>query len=456
MTDYQEDIQKLNSDDPIVRREIIEKYYSEDLPDELTDLLCSKISDEDKGVRDAVNFVLTISENPKIPFYLVPFISSEDIAVRNFAGEILLKRGSSSIQALLQYLEKGDDDDKKFIVDVLGLIEDDAPANEIINLLQKTENDNLKLACIEALGNIRSIEALDVIVPFYNENELFCPTVIESVGKIGDQKSLSFILDKYKTADDLTKFSMLEILGRIGDEKTFFFLISELRTITSPLTWAAVTSIKNLKEKLNLDVPYDEFTKNAILNTLQNGDIEYQRAASSLLTFFRDKDILTACYKYYGFDVEIDENIKSNFFIDKKIFLTEIINYLKPATANLKQLLYLVKQMVDIDIEDIKKLSGLELHNFCSALTDLFSHPDEEIRRIAMELIFLLDEPTGIIFIDLLSSDNNVWNRMRLVDILEGIYKEEANVALKNLTNDDEEMVKERALETLNQRRILN
>ena len=112
--------------------------------------------------------------------------------------------------------------------------------------------------------------------------------------------------------------------------------------------------------------------------------------------------------------------------------------------------------MVDIDIEDIKKLSGLELHNFCSALTDLFSHPDEEIRRIAMELIFLLDEPTGIIFIDLLSSDNNVWNRMRLVDILEGIYKEEANVALKNLTNDDEEMVKERALETLNQRRILN
>ncbi|MCX6151011.1 MAG: HEAT repeat domain-containing protein [Ignavibacteriales bacterium] len=456
MDTYQDDILRLNSDDPATRREAAEKYLTEDLPDELAKLLCTKMSDEDKGFRDVVGFALTFSNNPQIPVFLVPYISSPDISVRNLAGEILIKRGSGSIDALLRYLKEGDDDDKKFIIDILGLIGDSAPADVIQNLLHESPNENVILACIEALGNIQRLEALDDIMSFYDKNELFRPTVIEAIGKVGENKSLEFILDKYNLADDLTKFSMLEILGRIGDETTFFFLLAELGNITAPLTWAAITSIKNLKEKLSLDVPYDESTKNAILSTLHHGEIDYQRAASALLTFFKDKDILAASFKIYGFDPEIDENIKANFFINKKIFFSEIINYIKPNSVNLKQLLDLIKQMTDIDGDEFGKLSQLEQHNFCSSLADLLSHSDEEVRRISMELIFALDESTAFIFIDLLCSDSNVWNKMKLLDILENIFNEEANKALKTLINDEEEMVKERAIMALNQRRILN
>jgi HEAT repeat protein len=456
ISDTKEDIQKLNSADPTVRREVVEKYYSGELPDELAQVLCSKIYDNDKGVRDSIGFALTISNNSNIAEYLVPSISSEDISVRNLAGEILLKRGISSIKALLHYLENNNDDDKKFIIDILGLIGDPSSAEDIIKVLRETENDNVILACIEALGNIKSAEALNVIIRFYDKNELFRPTIMEYIGKIGDQNSLNFIMEKYAVADELTKFSILEILGRIGTEETFYFLISELRTIKAPLTWAAIASLKNLKELLGLDIPYDEFTRNAVLNTLHNADIEYQREASSLLTFFKDRDIFAASFQVFGYDAIIDENIRNNFVLNKKMFFSEITNFLKPNTTNLRSLLEFVKEMVEMDFEDIKQLSQLELRNFCSSLSDLLSHPDEEVRRISMELIFSLDESTGLIFTDLLSTDSNVWNRMKLIDLLETIYNEDANKALINLMNDEEEMVKERATNVLNQRRILN
>lgn len=456
ISDFKEDIQKLNSNDPTVRREIVEKYYSGELPDELAKVFCSKIYDDDKGVRDSVGFALTISNNPNISEFLVPSISSDDISVRNLAGEILLKRGNLSIKALMDYLVNGNDDDQKFIIDILGLIGELSSENCIIKVLQETGNDNVVLACIEALGNIRSADALNVIIPFYEKNELFRPTIIEYIGKIGDQNSLDFIMGKYTVADELTKFSVLEILGRIGNEETFYFLISELRIINAPLTWAAIASLKKLKEQLGLDIPYDEFTRNAVLSTLLNADLEYQREASSLLTHFKDRDIFSASFQAYGFDPEIDENIRSIFMLNKKLFISEITDFLKPNLTNLRSLLEFVKEIVEMDFEDIKQLSQLELRNFCSSLSDLLSHPDEEVRRISMELIFSLDESTGLIFIDLLSTDSNVWNRMKLIDILENIFCEEANKALKNLTNDDEEMVKERAEGVLNQRRILN
>ncbi len=449
----EKEIQSIKSEDAAVRRQAVERFLSEEMSDDTAKLICSMISDPDTGVRDTVSLALIYNANNKIAEYIVEYIASPEISIRNFVGEVLLKRGTSSIAAMLSFIPKGDDDDKKFLVDILGLIGSNEPADAIVKLLNEIQNENVILACIEALGNIEATNYLDEIISFYDKSELYRPTIVDAVGKMGDEKALEFVKSHYESSDDLTKFSMLEILGRIGDESTFFFLQSELSNIQPPLTWAAVSSIKSLKEKFSLDIPYEESIKHAILNTLLYSEITYQKNASYLLEFFKDKEIYDACYKIYGFDPEIDDNIKSNFYSNKKVFYTEVIGHLKLNAVNLKPLLEMTLEFVNSAPGDVFNfLSKMETHNLCTSLTDLLSHSDEEIRRIVTELIFSIDVSSAFVFIDIMSCDNNVWNRLRLIEILEGINSEESTEALKNLANDDDEMVQERALIVLNQR----
>jgi len=449
----EKDIQSIKSEDAAIRREAVERFLTEEMSDETAEIICSLVSDPDIGVRDTVSLALIYNANQNIADYIVEYIASPEIYIRNFVGEVLLKRGGSSIKAMLSFIPKGDDDDKKFLVDILGLIGSKEPMEAIVKLLNEVQNENVILACIEALGNIGATEALDDIISFYEKNELYRPTIVDAVGKMGDEKALEFVKSHYDSSDDLTKFSMLEILGRIGDESTFFFLQSELNNIQPPLTWAAVSSIKSLKEKFSLDVPYEESIKNAILNTLLYSEITYQKSASYLLEFFKDKEIYDACYKIYGFDQEIDDNIKSNFYSNRKVFYSEITSHLKVNAVNLKPLLEITLEFVNSAPGDVFNfLSKMETHNLCTSLTELLSHSDEEIRRIVTELIFSIDVSSAFVFIDIMSCDNNVWNRLRLIEILEGIESNESNDALKNLANDEEEMVQERALMILNQR----
>ena len=114
---------------------------------------------------------------------------------------------------MINYLPAANVDDQKFIIDILGLIGDPKPAEEIVNILKISTDDNVILACIEALGNMRSDKGFEQFVTLYKEYELFRPTIIEAMGKIGTSECVSFINSNYYGADELTKFSLIESLG---------------------------------------------------------------------------------------------------------------------------------------------------------------------------------------------------------------------------------------------------
>lgn len=138
-SDLSETINELYADDPAVRRAAAERFLYEELTSEIVKQFAEKLVDEDNGVRDAVSSVLISANNPEIAAHVVPFVSSKDIAIRNLAGEILLKKGTDSLDAMIDYLPKGNDDDKKFVIDVMGLIGDLKPVNEIINVLKTSK-----------------------------------------------------------------------------------------------------------------------------------------------------------------------------------------------------------------------------------------------------------------------------------------------------------------------------
>ncbi len=450
----QELISKLASASVEEKREILVELSKKEFSDEAVAEIVKMIEDDDAGIRDAVSQALIENSNKKIPELVVPYISSQDIAIRNLAGEVLLKKGEEALPAMIKYLRKANDDDQKFLIDIMGLIGSAEVEDEIINVLQMTQDDNVKLACIEALGNIKSSKAVDLIIEKYGENELFHPTVFDALGKIGSEKAISFMAKEYENADDLTKYSMIESMGEVGNEEIFYALLSELRKLNPPLTWVVVEALSKLKEKLNLDIPFDESMKNTLVEVINEADVQYKIAASKLLKDFADKEIIRASLANFGLSKEFDDNVRAKFYDNPLEFYKSFIKLVK---VNNRDAAYieLFKEVVSEEGgEKLQELSPVEFRQLCDLFTFMLESLDEEVRLSAMELLFFLCLDTALMFLDTMAKDDNVWNKMRLLEFLSQLDGDEVNETLKKLAEDEDEMVRDKASEIIQEKGI--
>lgn len=449
---HEEKIKELKSPDAAIRSAAAESLMGEELTFELVDALITLVDDEDKGVQNAVSHTLSYNGDAKIPYSLVRYVSSKDISVRNLAGEILLRIGVSAVPSLTDYIEKSDDDDKKFVIDILGLIGDPAPSPEIIKVMKETENENVILACVEALGNLSFADAVDDLIEVYNRNELYKPMVIEALGKIGCGEAHDFITSRYRDEDVITQFAMIESLGLIGNKETFFFLLNELNVTEGALVWPLLASIYALKEKFNFDIPYDERMKNLILLTIAEADIKYKKAAAQLVSEFNDRDVVIACLSIYGEDAELDETLKPKFFESSKLLLLKMNEIINSAPKNLRHILYLVKEIFNEDLQMVNSsLLPIEKRGLLDSFVKCLNDTDEEIRRTASELLFLFEPAVALLFIDKMIEDDNLWNKLKLLELLELNLCEESFAALNKLSDDPEEMIAERAQSIISQ-----
>ncbi len=445
-------LEKLRLGSPADKCSAIESLMNESLETETLEYICSLVEDKDKGVRNSVDIMLSMNPSQKIPELLVKYVSSQSISTRNLAGEILLKIGDKAIDAMINYLERGNDDDKKFIIDILGLIGNPVAAPTILKVITESENDNVILACIEALGNLKYLDALETLFQFYEKNEFYKPTIIESLGKIGSKKSLDFITLKYNDEDDLIRFSIIESLGLIGDEESFFFLLSELSRTTGPIIWPIINSIYELKEKFNFDVPYDEGTKAALLQTIYQAEPKYRKAAVYLIIAFDDEEIYSTCLRVYGEDYDLDEIIKNKMFEKPLALLSIIPIIINQSSGNIRNLLELTKETIEIYPAILKEsLQNLQRRDLADAISKCLDDPDEEVRKYASELLFLIDENIAVLFLDKMLEDDNIWNKLKLLEILSNVKLSQIEPALIKMTNDPEEMISERAKIILSQ-----
>lgn len=438
----------LLSDDSVLKTEALYNLTFEEVDTETVKLIARLVEDKDKAIRNAASNFLIQNSHQSIAPSVIDYISSDDISIRNLAGEILLKKGSSSIETICAKLpEITNDDDIKFLVDILGLISDKCAEDLIIDILTKNQNENVIVACIEALGNMYSEKSVETIIPFYEKAETLKPVVIEAAGKIRTLKSLKFITEKFKSDDDLLKFTMIESLGEIGDEETFYFLLSQIDTLSGALVWPLLEAIYKLKMKFDLEVPFDEKIKKCVLETIVNSEPQYQIIAAHLVTVFDDPEILFACLSIYGLDPELNEVLYDKFMENKHVILPKIHNVIDNSNKNLPLILELLNSFISADSESLKMLAELERRRLTEALSQSLTNPDEVVRIEAAELLFKIDTETAILFIDTMISDENFWNRIRLLDLLADFNNPVVGEAIEKLTNDPEEMVSEKAKE---------
>jgi len=438
-------------------RTTVENFQLVEMPDKVVEYVTAKLLSDDNGVKDTITRILSHNKNPNIPKFLVPYVSSENIAARNLAGEILLKRKKESIEAMLNFLPNANDDDQKFIIDILGLIGEEKPAYEIVNVLKYSKDENVILACIEALGNIRSILGINEMISIYEQNELHRPTVIEALGKIGTPDCVNFINDNYYGVDELTKFSLIESLGDIGNEESFNMLINDIQYLEGAFKWVAIETIGKLEEKLQLKLPSDIALKNSLLETLEASDLQYKKAAVRLISLFHDREILSKVLNIFGNDEEIDQKLKEYFVLDLTTFFKKTSEYLKLEPKNINEIIVLIKEMIQVDGGiSLQSLTELEIRSFVEQFTTQLNNPDEEVRGSVMELLFFLDVETALMFSDIMLEDSVSWNRMRLLDIIQNGDHPKIVELLKILAGDSDEMVRENAQTVLNNRGMSN
>ncbi len=445
----------VNTGEPSEKIDIIESFSGATLSDEQLDFIFQLIAEDDKGLRNSISYLLIFNDTPLIPFKLAPLISSKDISIRNFVGEILVKKGECSVKPLLDYIDSVNDDAKKFIIDMLGLIGGITASSKIIKILNTNENENIILACIEALGNIKAEVSIPNLISLYAANDLYKPTIVEALGKIGSAEALSFILSRYEEEDELTRFAIIETTGLIGDEEAFFFLLAELNDSKGILIWPIIKAIYNLKEKFSFDIPFDERMRSSILQIIFEADNEYRKIAAEMLSVFNDKEIISVYLKLLGEDFETDEIIISKVKENPRIFFELVGRLLKDRGDNIKALLNLLKDVLDSCFREISQmLSSLQLRDIIDSLSGLISDYDEEVRILAFELLFRFDISTAILFADDLCEDTNYWNRLRIIEIIENTELPEVPEILSKLSKDPEEMIRDRAVFSLSNRII--
>lgn len=428
--------------------ELLYNLSFDEVDNEVIKSIVPLILKEDKSIKNAASNFLIQNNHTNIPALVIDYISSDDITIRNLAGEILLKKGNDSVNAICEKLpDITNDDDIKFLVDILGLIGDKAPEDLIIDILTKNENENVIVACIEALGNIYSEKAIDAIIPFYEKSEVLKPVVVEATGKIRTLKSLKFITEKFKSDDDLLRFTMIESLGEIGDEETFYFLLSQIENLGGALVWPLLEAIYKLKVKYDLEVPFDEKIKKCVLDTIINAEPRYQIVAAHLVTVFDDPEILFACLSIYGIDLELNELLYDKFLENKNVIISRLYNVIDNSNKHVASVLELLTNIIQGDQQVLKKLSVLDKRRLTDALSNSLTNPDEVVRILAAELLFMIDTETALLFVDTMIADENFWNRIRLLDILSEIEHPLAMESIEKLVSDPEEMVREKSKE---------
>ncbi|GMT49155.1 MAG: hypothetical protein IEMM0008_0694 [bacterium] len=149
--------------------------------------------------------------------YLSAIDASKRLELKEFASLIAPHIHSESVAM------------KTSVIEALGEFRYSQSEGEILNILKNDTNKWLKSACIKALGNMKSVNALPELMKVFGESETNSEmklSLIQAVGKIKSSTSIPF-LDKHLTKlsnASLVRAYSAGALGKIGGLKAFSIL----------------------------------------------------------------------------------------------------------------------------------------------------------------------------------------------------------------------------------------
>jgi HEAT repeat protein len=248
VTTKQQITQALTSPDEEIRLQGL-RGLSLETAEELLDLVFLSFGDASWRVRkEAIDLFLRMPLCRDLVGEIIELLHAEENAgLRNAAVEILVRMGRDAVPMLIDQIRSPDHDVRKFIVDILGDIEDQVAIPAILNMLQD-DDSNVRAAAAENLGKLKSEEAVPALLEAMQTDDiLFRFTILDSLSKIGSPIPLVKVLP-YKD-EKLLRKALIDCLGMVGDATAAPELVAGLTDAMRNVRESAVLAVVSLSER---------------------------------------------------------------------------------------------------------------------------------------------------------------------------------------------------------------
>jgi HEAT repeat protein len=448
----------LSGNEPDVRRRAAEELAAAPGLAPVT-ALAAALEDESKGVRDAAGRSLLATGGVAVARAIVEYIGHTNIVTRNLVAELLVKLGDISIPAMLPYLEHEDRDVRKFAVDILGLIGSGEPTARVVPLLHDVD-ENVVVSTVEALGNMKSAASVQELCKTYDRHEYARPAVAEALGKIGSTDAESFLVDRFRTSlgtlatDPVTPFAIIEALGVLGGSLALAELHQSLEAVKGTLRSASLHAIVRISERLGRAFPAQEGLKNDYLQTLKESDPAVRISGVKGLSAYSGGDVTAALIHSLGTSPEVDAAA-----VPVLLHRDDVLHASTAALAQLPQgrrkaVIGLLGRLTMETIHNVmrKAISSGDEEVFgraFNAIASQWGEADEETRALIVDALFRLDGDRAVEFLDAIMNDPDPWLRIHVIEVIAAIADPRAPEFIARFLQDDDEMVREVAMGTL-------
>lgn len=449
----------LSDADPDVRRLAIEQLESMPGPGTRASL-ARALRDNDQGVRDAAANALRNLGGEETAHLVVEYITDPNIVLRNLAGAILIRLGSTAVPALLLYLKHHDQDVRKFAVDLLGAIREPHTADAVIPLLEDVDS-NVVVSAAEALGNIGNPTALPALMKTYRRHDYARAVVLEAIGKIADPTARSFVEEIFQhtihspQSDPLLLFTLFEAMGGVGGGATVQLLQSHLQSLTAQVRRAATKALVQISVRTGIALSPE--SNRELRELLSDDDRVIVQHVVHLLQVDESGETTRAFLATLGRQETLDSLLVS-VLVQRTDSLHHAVTLLEDSSTvrRVPLLKLLVAIASDRNCRAVQVLyqSGGEalLAATFDALCHVWPEGNEEERSLVVDALFLFDGERAVAFLRGILSDSNPWLRTQMVEQLSKVTHTEAEHLLVKFLQDEDEMVRDLASTVLLQR----
>jgi HEAT repeat protein len=450
--------QLLTDPDPDIRRHAAEALGGDQGLAPIA-ALAAALKDPDKGVRDAVAHALCTIGGVHVAGAVVEYIADENITARNLAADILARLGNASLPALFPYLQDASEDVRKFSADILGVIRSEQATARLIPVLEDPD-PNVSLSAVEALGNIGSPQAVPHLIRAYECFPEARAAVAEALGKIGDPASCDFLLrslhDVLKNTgeDAIVAFTVIEALASIGNANALTVLQENLNDVDGKVKHVLLHAIVRIAERENITLPPTENLERGFIDALQDTDAAVQLSAVKGLAQYHDPDTTRRLVTALGLSEQVTAFLLPLLCERDEAFNITVEELSDSGTSAVREKIALLGKLSVCLTGNLHRRSGTHPSEYSvgdafDAVASRWNAADEETRTISVDTLFHLDGDSAIEFFDNMMNDPDPWLRIHLIELLAGIEDRRVPDFVARFLEDDDEMVREVAMGTL-------
>ncbi len=377
-------IENLHTPDPSDRRSALEALYDFACDPRVLEAASYLLTDEDRGVREAASHLIVLCSNEKAAELTAAHISSLNIAVRNLAGDVLVRMKSASVSSLLPYIDSADKDVRKFAIDVLAQLPSTAECVRRIAGRLHDIDSNVVCSAIDALGSLHAEEYLDQILKLYDEAPYARPNVVNAAGKFVGRPGLEFFANALSDEDPIVQLAAAESLSTRRDEGMLALLLEKLNTVSDLARPVILHSIVVLIESENNRTGIPPHLRDHFVRMLDDSDPAYVRAAVRGLRYFMDENTLSLLIAHAGMSESVDSSIASVLKDQPEAAIYAAARYLESSHTKSPAGRIIIAMTQALSEEGITPKQPRILDEAASALTKHFSDFDAETKMTAL------------------------------------------------------------------------